>query len=376
VQAPDRAALRATLIRHFEAGVRAAIPDAEFDRLAALIFRHQFENNAPYRAYCQSRGVTPAVVKRWLDVPAVPTSAFKAVPLVCGDPAAAEAVFLTSGTTGGQERRGAHHFPDLSLYRASLLSGFAAHLLPDGVRPRMLALVAPADRATDSSLSYMVTAVMETFGAASSGVFLDERGVDVDGLVRALHGASGSDEPVCVLATTSSLIHALDALGARAERFVLPSGSRVMDTGGFKGRGREIGRDELYGLVEERLGVPVAWCVNEYGMTEMASQFYDGIAGTAASGGVPARTYRGPPWVRSRAVDPETLEPLPDGVVGILRHCDLANLGSVLSIQTEDLGVREGDGFRLLGRATGAEPRGCSLAAEALLSATRRATQG
>jgi hypothetical protein len=376
VPAPDRAALRATLIRHFEAGVGAGIRDTEFDRLAALVFRHQFENNAPYRAYCQSRGVTPAAVKGWLEVPAVPTSAFKAVPLVCGDPSAAEAVFLTSGTTGGQERRGAHYVPDLSLYRASLLAGFAAHLLPDGARPRMLALVAPADRATESSLSYMATAVMETFGSASSGVFLDERGMDVEGLAGALRRASGSGEPVCVLATTSSLIHALDGLGARAERFVLPTGSRVMDTGGFKGRGRAVPRDELYELVEDRIGIPAAWCVNEYGMTEMASQFYDGIAGTAASDDVSARVYRGPPWVRTRAVDPETLEPLPDGVVGILRHCDLANLGSVLSIQTEDLGVREGDGFRLLGRATGAEPRGCSLAAEALLSAARRSSQG
>jgi hypothetical protein len=372
VPAPDRAALRATLIRHFEAGVGAGIPDAEFDRLAALVFRHQFENNAPYRAYCQSRGVTPAAVKGWLEVPAVPTSAFKAVPLVCGDPSAAEAVFLTSGTTGGQERRGAHYVPDLSLYRASLLAGFAAHLLPDGARPRMLALVAPADRATESSLSYMVTAVMETFGSVSSGVFLDERGMDVEGLAGALRRASGSGEPVCVLATTSSLIHALDGLGARAERFVLPTGSRVMDTGGFKGRGRAVPRDELYELVEDRIGIPAAWCVNEYGMTEMGSQFYDARAGDPRAADPDSRSYRGAGWVRTQAVDPETLEPLRPGEVGILRHWDLANLGSVMALQTEDLGAHEDGGFSLLGRSVSAEPRGCSIAMDELLAALGR----
>jgi hypothetical protein len=140
-----------------------------------------------------------------------------------------------------------------------------------------------------------------------------------------------------------------------------------MDTGGFKGRSREVTREELYGGLEERLGIHAAWCVDEYGMTELSSQFYDGVAGSA---GPPAdRVHRGPGWVRTVATDPETLRPLPHGSVGVLRHHDLANLHSVAAIQTADLGVTAEDGFRVLGRAAGAGPRGCSLAMEELLRA-------
>jgi hypothetical protein len=116
--------------------------------------------------------------------------------------------------------------------------------------------------------------------------------------------------------------------------------------------------------------VPFAWFVNEYGMTEMSSQFYDGTAGTAAE--PEARWHAGPPWVRTEAADPETLAVLPHGEVGVLRHRDLANLHSVAGIQTEDLGITSAEGFRVLGRARGAEARGCSLAMDDLLTALRR----
>jgi hypothetical protein len=143
-----------------------------------------------------------------------------------------------------------------------------------------------------------------------------------------------------------------------------------MDTGGFKGRSREVTRAELYGAIRERLGIAPEWCVNEYGMTEMSSQFYDGAAGTAPADPA-ARLHAGPAWVRTRATDPETLDILPHGEVGVLRHWDLANLGSVACIQTSDLGVTAPGGFRVLGRAQGAEARGCSLAMDDLLSALR-----
>ena len=183
-------------------------------------------------------------------------------------------------------------------------------------------------------------------------------------------GRNPPGEPVCILGTAFALVHWLDALREAGTRFRLPAGSRLMDTGGFKGRSREVTREELYGAVEDRLGIPPAWCVNEYGMTEMSSQFYDGVAGAAPA---PAdRLHAGPPWVRTQATDPETLRPLPHGEVGVLRHFDLANLSSVMAIQTADLGITSPDGFRVLGRARGAEARGCSLAMDDLLTAIGR----
>ncbi|HEU4456277.1 MAG TPA: hypothetical protein VFR81_24640 [Longimicrobium sp.] len=362
--------LKSRLLARFAAGVDAPLDDAEFDALARGVFAHQYACNAPYRAFCDRRGATPETVGRWTEVPAVPTDAFKATALVCGDPAAAT-VFRTSGTTLGAEQRGAHYMPELALYDASLRAGFAARLLPDGARPRFVSLVPRPAELPDSSLSHMAGEVAAAFGAGEAGWFVSPDGGIAHGpLAEALRAAEAAGEVVCVLGTAFAFVHWLDALAGRGERFRLPPGSRVMDTGGFKGRSREVGREELYGMIEDRLGISPAWCVNEYGMTEMSSQFYDGVAGRAAP--VAERLHAGPPWVRTQAADPETLRALPHGEVGVLRHWDLANLHSVMAIQTADLGVTSPGGFRVIGRARGAEARGCSLAMDDLLSAIGR----
>jgi phenylacetate-coenzyme A ligase PaaK-like adenylate-forming protein len=366
---PD--SLRDELLHRIAAGTSAAMAEEEFDRLARAVFAHQFACNAPYRAFCERRGVSPATVTRWGEIPAVPTDAFKAAALVCGDPANAAAVFRTSGTTAGPERRGTHYLPDLSLYDAALRAGFRAHLLADGARPRVISLIPPPEEIRESSLSHMAGAVVAELGSAESGWYVSpEGGIDHAGLADALQRAEAAGEPVCILGTAFALVHWLDALQQGGTRHRLPAGSRLMDTGGFKGRSREVTREELYGAVEERLGIPPAWCVNEYGMTEMSSQFYDGVAGSASAPG--ERLHAGPPWVRTEATDPETLRPLPHGETGVLRHFDLANLQSVMAIQTADLGVTSADGFRVLGRARGAEARGCSLAMDDLLRAIGR----
>jgi hypothetical protein len=368
---PPPDALRDELLHRIGAGTGAAMAEGEFDRLARAVFAHQFACNPPYRAFCERRGVSPAAVAHRGEIPAVPTDAFKAAALVCGDPADAEAVFRTSGTTAGPERRGTHYLPDLSLYDAALRAGFRAHLLPDGARSRIVSLVPRLEEMRDSSLSHMAGAVVADFGGAESGWYVSpDGGIDHEGLEEALQRAEAAGEPVCILGTAFALVHWLDALREAGARHRLPPGSRLMDTGGFKGRSREVTREELYGAVQERLGIPHAWCVNEYGMTEMSSQFYDGVAGSASA---PAeRLHVGPPWVRTEATDPETLRPLPHGETGVLRHFDLANLESVMAIQTADLGITSPDGFRVLGRARGAEARGCSLAMDDLLRAIGR----
>jgi hypothetical protein len=369
--AGEAADLRRRLLDVIARGAHAPLDDAAFGVLAREVFAHQYACNAPYRAYCYRRGASPDSVGGWLDVPAVPTDAFKAAALVCGDPASAAAVFRTSGTTLGSERRGTHYIPSLSLYDAALRAGFSAHLLPDGARPRVLSLVPSPDELPDSSLSHMIGEVMRDFAAPGSGWFVSaDGGIAHDRLRDALRAAEAAGEPVCIPGTAFAFVHWLDALAAAGEHFHLPEGSRVMDTGGFKGRSREVTREELYSALHRHLGIAPAWCVNEYGMTEMSSQFYDGAAGSASP---PAeRLHAGPAWVRTVAADPETLRPLPHGEVGVLRHHDLANLDSVAAIQTADLGFTTPEGFRVLGRARGAEARGCSIAMDDLLGALHR----
>jgi len=345
--------------------------EAQFETLALEAFAWQYERNSAYAAYCARRGTTPATVSHWTSIPVVPTAAFKETELVAGERASADAVFRTSGTTRGRGRRGVHVVPDVSLYHASLLPNFRAMVLPDGLRMAMLCLLPSPDAMPESSLAHMFGVVVHRLGARGSGFFASvQDGLDIPALDAALTACVRNEEPVCLLGTSLSFVHWLDALHAVQRTHRLPTGSRLVDTGGFKGKARTIAEEELRARYAHALGLDAAHCVNEYGMTEMCSQFYDA--------GLRERTLRGesgpakkhvPPGARSRVVDPETLEPVRPGEIGLLQHFDLANLGSVLAIQTEDLGVQVGDGFRLLGRAPGATPRGCSIAMDALLSA-------
>jgi hypothetical protein len=184
--------------------------------------------------------------------------------------------------------------------------------------------------------------------------------VDEVAAERMVREAEAAQMPLAVLGTAFSFVNWLDELAAKGVRHTLPAGSRVMETGGYKGRSRSLPRAELHALIAERLGVPAAGIVCEYGMSELSSQAY------ATTGAVPERrTFHFPPWARAQVISPETGTPVGEGETGLLRMLDLANVFSVAAIQTEDLAVRRGDGFELLGRAAQAEPRGCSLLAVA-----------
>ena len=146
-----------------------------------------------------------------------------------------------------------------------------------------------------------------------------------------------------------------------------------METGGYKGRSRSLPKAELHALITQQLGVSSSHIICEYGMSELSSQAYDHVAGdggrVTSDGKLsrhmsPAtRHFHFPPWARVQIISPETGCEVADGETGLIRVFELANVFSVLAIQTEDLGVRRGDGFELLGRAALAEPRGCSLMA-------------
>ena len=366
--------LAADLTELFRRGVGEPLDDAGFNGSALRVFRWQYEHNVPFRGYCAGRGATPGSVTSWEQVPPVPTGAFKRLRMLSmeegGEP---DVVFHTSGTTGTQ-RRGEHPVASLPLYRSALLPIFRAHLLPDGARLPVFALVPAPEEAPQSSLSHMIGAVSEAFGAEGGGWFAAADGaLHESALRRAVEAAVDAGRPVLIAATAFALAHWLGGLARDELRFVLPEGSRVMETGGFKGRVRGVSREDLYSGIEARLGIPVARVVNEYGMTEMLSQFYEPVLSRPQAPGAALgdRLHVAPPWVRTRILDPVSLAPVAAGEVGLLCHHDLANLGSVASVLTEDLGVAVADGFRLLGRLLGAEPRGCSLATEELLDAER-----
>jgi hypothetical protein len=296
----------------------------------------------------------------------VPIEAFKRVELACG---AAERVFLSTGTTRGSQLRSRHAMPDLRLYHASALAGLGRFLFPDCDRMRVVSLVPPAAERPESSLAQMVAWAMEMFADDRSAYATDGAEPDPARCRRLLEECERSGHPCCVMTTTAALIHVIDFAGAAGIAFRLPHGSRIMDTGGDKGAPRRLSRNGLLHACWSTFAVPGYFVVNEYGMAELSSQFYDNVIAERVAGRHRARCKVGPPWTRTLVLDPASLEPVADGASGLLCHFDLANAGTALAVLSEDVGRVAGEGFEIFGRAAGTESRGCSMSAEEWLAA-------
>lgn len=347
----------------------------EFNRLAVEVFRHQVEASPVYGSFVRARGVDPVRVQDWHEIPALPTAAFKEVPLGLVGSRPAEAVFRTSGTSQGQRDRGVHSVHDLSLYRDSLIATSKRFLGPAfGIAPvtekfrttqfRFL-FVAPAPEALpESSLLFMFGAWMREWDDGGGRFLADSSWRIPKGrLEQELETCRRTMTPVLLSGTAFSFAQLLEEIGESGVP-ALPKGSVVLETGGFKGRVRSVPRPELYHAISRTFNIPITRIVNEYGMTELLSQFYEPVLIEGGPEDPEQRRHLGPPWARTRILDPYTLEPSRDGDVGILCHMDLANLDSVSAILTDDLGHTVDDGFRIMGRAEGAEARGCSLIVE------------
>ena len=338
--------------------------DAEFDALALRLFAEQHAGNAAYRRFCQGRGITPRTVRSWREIPAVPISAFKEVTLSCAPADRAERVFMTSGTTRG-DVKGRHYHPTIAVWDASFRPNFARRFMQGHQRLRMATLFPSEQEMPNSSLAHYLSLALRDFGSDGSACFVRLDGMDTAGLRQWLDEAQRSGEPCALLGASYSFVHLMDDLAARGESFRLPAGSRILDTGGYKGHSRELPLEEFYEGLARAFGVPRGLCINMYGMTELSTQLYDDGNATVPS------VKSGPHWIGSRLVDPLTGREVARGERGVLVHCDLANFNSVTSILTEDVGIAVDGGFLLLGRAEGAQARGCSLAVEEFLQAAR-----
>ena len=394
------AQLRDFIQRHASPGASGAgqSPDYEFNELALTLFALQFAHNAPYRQLCQARKIIPQTIQNWRDIPAMPTAGFKEFELTSLPMEQRTHVFHSSGTTEQRPSRHFHSRESLALYETSLRPWFAIHLLPanerlpiapsfsptgrEGARradegdarvvqnaltaasyPQLLFLTPSPSEAPHSSLVHMFETLRRDFGSTASlfaGQVLADGAwnLDLNKTLATLREAIAANRPVLLLGTAFTFVHLLDHLRAANQRLELPPGSRVLETGGYKGRSRTLPKAELHELITEQLDIPAPQIVCEYGMSELSSQAYDCIAGAAPNG---ERRFHFPPWARAQIISPETGREASEGEIGLIRIFDLANVYSVMAIQTEDLGIRRGGSFELLGRAALSEPRGCSL---------------
>jgi hypothetical protein len=329
--------------------------EEEFNRLALALFAFQRQSVPIYRALCERRNAGPESIRDWRQIPTLPTSAFKAYEVSSIPAGERTRVFHSSGTTGQMPSRHFHNAETLSVYEASLRPWFQRHFFATRPAPMKLLFLTP-EAAPHSSLVHMFTTVRRHFGAPDSAFTgRAEAGggwsLDLEQTLAAVREAVGENRPLGLLGTAFSFVPLLDHLQSAGKRFALPKGSRVMETGGYKGRTRTVPKAQLRQMLARFLGVPPLQVLAEYGMSELSSQAYDSAAGV----------FHFPPWARACVISPETGAALGEGETGLLRVFDLANIGSVMAVQTEDVAVRRGDGFELLGRAASAEPRGCSL---------------
>ncbi len=369
---PERAELAARILALIAArGTERDIATAR-DALLLDILRWQARHVPPFAAWLHARRFDPSShaserVEAW---PGLPTEVFRHARVAAHPEALDVARFQTSGTTSG--RRGVHPFRDLSLYEASAHACAERFLFPDVERMRIALLTPPPEEAPDSSLSFMTERFVEWFGRGEPTRCWRHGRLLVEALEATCERAQRRREPLAILGTAFAFLFAEEALGDTC--FRLPPGSRLMPTGGTKGRTREVPWDELIERLARRYGVPPSHIVGEYGMTELSSQAYEpglrdlhlGTSSTAP------RRYVPPPWVRLDVVHPETLQPLPLGAEGLVRVFDPANLDSVAAVQTLDVGRLLEDGVQLLGRAPGAVTRGCSLSVEEALASPER----
>lgn len=311
----------------------------EFDSLAMEIFRFQYNANAVYREYCNHLGKNPSNVTQTLEIPFLPIEFFKSK-TVTSTSKKPEVVFESSGTT--QNTTSKHYVADLSLYERSFLEAFTLFYGPVE-ELCILALLPSYLERSGSSLVYMVNELVSRSQHPNSGFYLYNL-QDLHQKLK-LQEASGSK---------TLLIGVSFALLDLAEQFPIPlKHTTIMETGGMKGRRKELIRTELHNILKDAFGVPTIH--SEYGMTELLSQAYSHGNGI----------FKTPPWMKVLTRDTE--DPLSlqsHGKTGGINVIDLANIHSCSFIATQDLGKTYVNGsFEILGRFDNSDIRGCNLLA-------------
>mgnify|MGYP002619510864 CR=1 FL=1 len=310
----------------------------DFHQASLRVFHYQARTNTVYKQFCELLGTTPDKVKTTDQIPFLPVELFKTHKVISGM-AKPHIVFSSSGTTGQATSK--HFLPDQEVYDHSLNHCFEAIYGP-AESYCFLALLPSYLEREGSSLVYMVRQLMKRSGNPDNGFYLYEH--------------QKLAEKIANLATTRQqtiLIGVSFALLDFSEKYPisLPDSFVVMETGGMKGRGREMVREELHEILASRFSVPVIH--SEYGMTELLSQAYSKGNGL----------FRSQPWMKILIRDiNDPFRFLPPGKTGAINIIDLANIHSCAFIATQDLGRVNHDGtFEVLGRYDNSDVRGCNL---------------
>ncbi len=310
---------------------------AEFEDLTFQIFRHQFNTNTVYRSFCDLLYKNPSDISTIEDVPFLPIQFFKSHPVICSEKEI-EQIFTSSGTTGNLTSK--HYVSDLGIYESSFYKGFQ-HFYGSITDYTILALLPSYLEREGSSLTYMVDYLIKSTKKPKSGFYLN----NLSELKETLIELDTRGEKVLLIGVSFALLDLVETFQFNLKNTI------IMETGGMKGRRKELVRHELHAILKEGFGVNQIH--SEYGMTELLSQAYskgDGI-------------FECPNWMRVLTRDTEdALTIQQKEKTGGINVIDLANINSCSFIATQDLGkVYLNNTFEIIGRFDNSDIRGCNL---------------
>jgi len=310
--------------------------DEEFREMCLKIFNFQYTNLPVYRKFCDLLSINVSRIRHEAEIPFLPIQFFKTHKIVSAG-ASSNIVFTSSGTTGQITSR--HYVADITLYERAFLSIFH-QFYGDPREYIFLALLPSYLEREGSSLIYMVQKLIEKSGHEESGFYLH----NLKELSHKLRELDSSGKKIILLGVSYALLDLIEE-----QKFSLQN-TIVMETGGMKGKRKEMVKEELHAILREGFGVPAIH--SEYGMTELLSQAYSN------GGGI----FGCPPWMKILTRNPEDPLTLVEGKTGGINVIDLANINSCSFIATQDLGVVYPDNsFEIKGRFDNSDIRGCNL---------------
>ncbi|MDP4600271.1 MAG: acyl transferase [Polaribacter sp.] len=309
----------------------------DFTKVALDVFKYQFENNKTYRSFCDLLNVHPSDINLLAQIPFLPIQFFKSRKIVSSNDEIQE-IFTSSGTTGSITSQ--HFVTDIELYKESYLNGFA-HFYGDIKDYVVLALLPNYLERNGSSLVFMVNDLIRKTNQSESGFYLH----NLDELTQKLIKLDKNGQKIILIGVSFALLDLIEKYQFSLKNTI------IMETGGMKGRRKELVRAELHEVLKNGFGV--AKIHSEYGMTELLSQAYSDANGI----------FKTPPWMKILIRDTEdALTILPNQKPGGINIVDLANYNSCSFIATQDLGkINENGTFEIIGRFDNADIRGCNL---------------
>ncbi len=308
-----------------------------FRECALTVFNHQFKNNKVYRSFCDLLYIHPSDVTKVDEIPFLPIQFFKSKKIVSSLEEVQE-IFTSSGTTGSITSK--HYVTDISVYEQSYLKGFE-HFYGNIEDYTILALLPNYLERKGSSLVYMVHDLIQKSVQPESGFYLH----NLEELAQTLQELDQKGKKVLLIGVSFALLDLIEQFKFELKNTV------VMETGGMKGRRKELIREELHSILKQGFGT--ANIHSEYGMTELLSQGY------SKGNGI----FDCPPWMKIFTRDTEdALTILKSGKSGGINIIDLANYNSCSFIATQDLGkVHSNGSFEIIGRFDHSDIRGCNL---------------